>query len=1015
MAQFEVPTPILCSPFEEPKEHWRIHAHEPAERIPGRRKAVYYFRPKGRDAAAEGAGEERELELVNLIRPRLAEWRKAGYPRATRTTLELLQWWRRDGRQHRLFFAQLEAVETIIFLLEAREDLRQGLDVPWDMRPDGSQGFRRYSSKMATGSGKTTVMGMLCAWSILNKVNDRGDARFSDTVLVVCPNVTIRSRLDELKPEHGEASIYRTRDLVPAHLMSALGRGRVLVTNWHVFEKLSVQIGGASSRVLRAGVQETKRETIIVGGKTTTARGSRYLTPEAFEALKAAGEIKVLKGVGDSKYQIESTRFVESDAAMVTRVLGREVGGKQNILVLNDEAHHAYRIVNGEDDAEDEEDAEELAEDEKEATVWVEGLDRIDALRRINFCVDLSATPYFVHAAGERTNQPFPWVVSDFGLADAIESGLVKIPQLALRDASGKTEPGYFNIWNWILRSLTAAQKGGKKGSPKPEAVLKYAITPLTILAGSWQKELERWRDAGRERPPVFIVVCKNTKIAKHVHEWLGGIAKPSGLPECSIEEFRNVNGEQRTIRVDTKVVHETDSGEAKADDTRWMRFMLDTVGKTSWPTDRQGGPIYPEGFEELAQKLDRPLHPPGRDVRCIVSVGMLTEGWDCNTVTHIVGLRPFMSQLLCEQVVGRGLRRASYEPGENDLMPEEVAQVLGVPFEIVPFKAGAKPSIERPKQHRIHALPDRAQLEIRFPRVERYAQSVRTAVTADWNAVPEFEMDPRRIPVEVQMKATLPTNSGRPSIHGPGELSSIDLASFRKGKREQEVEFALAAELAREYAASPGCMLPPHALFPQLHAIVRRYVHSKVKVPPNSDKRDLLLSPWYGWLVERLREALRPDVREGDAPEVPVYEKARPDGSTAEVDYWTRIEPVPVQRSQVNAIVAHSGWEKTATFEIDNHPRVDAFVKNAGLGFAIPYLQDGEPHDYVPDFIIRLKDGLHVVLETKGFDPRKDVKKEAAERWVSAVNADGTKGRWLYALVTDANAVRSALDKATL
>ncbi len=178
------------------------------------------------------------------------------------------------------------------------------------------------------------------------------------------------------------------------------------------------------------------------------------------------------------------------------------------------------------------------------------------------------------------------------------------------------------------------------------------------------------------------------------------------------------------TIRVDTKVIHETDVEGAKRDEVRWMRFTLDTVGKTNWPTDRQGRPLYPEGFEELAKKLERPLHPPGRDVRCIVSVGMLTEGWDCNTVTHIIGLRPFMSQLLCEQVVGRGLRRVSYELGENGKFTEEVAKVFGVPFEVIPFKANPQgPAPPRVKKYHVHAIPEKAQYEIQFPRVEGYTQ----------------------------------------------------------------------------------------------------------------------------------------------------------------------------------------------------------------------------------------------------------------------------------------------------
>ena len=220
-------------------------------------------------------------------------------------------------------------------------------------------------------------------------------------------------------------------------------------------------------------------ETITIGAKTTTARGRRYLTPDELERQVAAGLIKVLSEEKDKdgnlkRVRIESYKYVESDTAVVNRVVGQEVGGKQNILVFNDEAHHAYRIRQPEngDEEEEEDESEEFF---KEATVWVDGLDRIHKQRGINFCVDLSATPYFLGRVGQETNRTFPWVVSDFGLTDAIESGLTKIPQLVVRDTSGQPVPSYFNIWRWLLTKLTASERGGRKANPKPEAVLKYA------------------------------------------------------------------------------------------------------------------------------------------------------------------------------------------------------------------------------------------------------------------------------------------------------------------------------------------------------------------------------------------------------------------------------------------------------------------------------------------------------------------------------------------------------------
>jgi type III restriction enzyme len=843
-------------------------------------------------------------------------------------------------------------------------------------------------------------------------------------VLIVCPNVTIKTRLGELDPNNGDASLYRTRDLVPKHMMSLLTQGRVLVTNWHVFE---LQSSGNGARVTKTGRPVETVETITIGPKSTTARGTRYLTKEAFEALLSSGELAIIKeseeydeGGELKKVKVRSLRYVESDTAWINRILGREVGGKQNVLIFNDEAHHAYRIRREE---EDEDEGELFGEDEEaqefyqEATVWIDGLDRVNKMRGINFCVDLSATPYFLGRAGQDTNKPFPWVVSDFGLIDSIESGLVKIPQLAVRDTTGAEVPGYFNIWDWILPQLTSAERGGRRGSPKPEAILKYAHMPIAMLGGLWEEEYAQWDKPGESRRPVFILVCKNTAIAKVVYEWLAEGKQPAGIPPANIERARNRDGQTNTIRVDTKVVHETDTAGGKSDEVRWMRATLDTVGKHAWPADSQGRPIYPEGFEELAGKLGRPLYPPGRDVRCIVSVGMLTEGWDCNTVTHIIGLRPFMSQLLCEQVIGRGLRRASYDLNEDGKFGEEVAKVFGVPFEVIPFKANPQgPQQEPPEKWHVHPLTSKVQYKIEFPRVEGYTQAIRNAVTVDWDNVPPLFINPLQIPPEVQVKAMSLTNAGRRSLLGPGRLDEVTLKQARSHLRLQQVAFDVAAGLTKQYLSGGQCSVPAHRLFPQMAKIVARYIEEKVRPQLPGEKIDVYFSPYYGWLVERLAEAIRPDASQGETPEVPIYESSRGTGSTEDVDFWTKREPREVVHCHLNYIVPDTvKWEQSAAYYIDTHPSTEAFVKNASLGFAIPYFDNGQMHEYVPDFIIRIKTPAgavphHVILETKGYDPIREVKKAAADRWVAAVNADGQHGRWFYILVNNPSAANSEL-----
>jgi len=1031
-----VDKPIINSPYEEPRAFWYLREGHPPEKRDGRRPPLVYPPRDQREpwtpapAILDKAGGDfpnaYELKLVSRIREQLARWRAAGRPGATRVTAELLAYWTRPEREYRLFFAQLEAAETVIFLHEARADFLQGLDVPRDDpsagRADaGYAGFRRLACKVATGGGKTTVMAMVAAWSILNKVADPHNAAYADAVLVVCPNITIRNRLEELKPGNGDGSLYRTADLVPPHLMPRLAQGRVLVTNWHVLERKSSQ----EARVVRAGVRETRRETIHIGKENTTLRGKRYLTLETFRRQVTLGLVYAVKeNIDDAgalkSALVENELYFESDGALVRRVVGRDLGDKKNILVFNDEAHHAYRVFPEEEDDQgsllDEEREEEFF---REATVWVDGLDRLHKVRGVNFCLDLSATPYFLGRVGRETNKPFPWVVSDFGLVEAIESGLTKIPQLVARDPSGAAVPYYFNIWEWVLEKLTPAERGGRARDPKPEAVLKYAIHPLEMLAGHWKQTYDEWQKTPQDpRPPVFIVVCKNTKIAKLVYEWIAEGDQPAKISPFTILELQNRDGAVNTIRVDSKVVSETDSGTAKDDETRWMRLTLDTVGKREWPLDRQGRPMYPEGFEDLATKLGRPNHPPGRDVRGIVSVGMLTEGWDCKTVTHIVGLRPFMSQLLCEQVVGRGLRRRNYDlHKDKDFLDEEVSKVLGVPFEIIPYKAAEGGAPPPPvKRTHVYAVAEKAAFEVRFPRVEGYAQAVRNRVAVDWDAIGELVVDPTRIPPEVQMKAGLPTNEGRMSVTGPGQEEKVSLERGRL--RLQAVAFDLAQNLTRHYRGQRDDAPPSHVLFPQLLRIAQRYLETKVQAYPPGDARDVYFSPYFGLVIERLLEAVRPDEAAGEAAEVPIYEANRDAGSSADVDFFTRRPVREVVKSYLNYVVADTAkWEQSAAYFLDTHPKVRAFVKNDHLGFAIPYLDNDQMHEYFPDFVVRLDlpGERYLILETKGYDESAGVKRQAAERWVAAVNADGQYGIWHYAVAFKPTEVAGLVDGAVV
>ncbi len=996
MLDFQVESPIQNSPYDEPTKWWRIVPGETPQLIDGRRPAAYYWRkPGGAEDDSEDVGTEITLIMVNRIRDRVRQWRADGFQGASRISLELLAWWQREGRAQRLFFAQLEAAMTVIFLTEARPDYLQGIDIRPDapterQAADGVKPLMRWACKMATGSGKTTVMGMLAAWTILNKVASGGrDARFADFVLVVCPNVTIRSRLGELNPGRGDASLYRTRDLVPPHLMALLVQGRVLVRNWHVFElQDDGSVGGDSARVVKRGRELRERRTVRIADKATTARGNRYMTLDAYRKAQALGLLELVSEARDEhgvpvQAEVIETRYVESDTKWLRRVL-EDGARKRNIMVFNDEAHHAYRL--GETEEEEDEDDDGLDAYYREATVWVEGLDRINRLMGVSRVMDFSATPYYLGRVGNNANRPFPWVVSDFGLMEAIESGLTKIPQFAARDLTGEPIPGYFNIWRWILPQLKPSERGGRKQAAKPEAILRHAFTPMVMLGGLWQQRARDVAARGEDdRPPVFIVVCKNIKLSRLVYDWLAMDNPPPGVPKSGLSDFLNTPERENTIRVDSTV-----------EEDAWMRFTLDTVGKRDWSRDTMGRPLYPEGFVELAEKLKKPFHPPGRDVRAIISVGMLTEGWDCNTVTHIVGLRPFMSQLLCEQVVGRGLRRAGYEPDPDGRLPEEIAQIFGVPFQVVPFKAQAsaapKPQVQT---WRVRALPERAPLEIKFPRVEGYIVQSKRSLEIDWERVDAILIDPTRLPVSVEMKAGLPAADGTPTVGAPGRVEEVTLAEYRLHNRLQTQAMRAAHELMREYSrriSVDTALLRP--LFGKFAALVLGFVRRKALAYAPAEKSDVFLAPNYSRMQEILLEHLTVS---GTEDLLPRLEQQRPLGSTADVDYSTRREPMAVLRSHVNFVVADSQWERIAATVLDTHPNVESFVKNSGLGFAIPYTLRGTTHDYLPDFVIKLDSGRrHLILEIKGvLDERSDVKQRAALQWCEAVNGDGSFGRW--------------------
>lgn len=1023
-----VENPIINSPFDAPQFHWYIAEGQPPQKRVGRRPASYFFRvperaARGRRGSVQPSlfeetekGQEYLLDNANLLRTRVAEWRATrNFEGVTRTTRELLDLWHSTQRRERLFFAQLEAVETVIFLVEGPQDLLQGIKVPHDepgaeAKDAGYRSFLRYALKMATGSGKTTVMGMLAAWSILNKVVNSQAAAYSDTVLIVCPNVTIRDRLQELKPERDELSIYRTRELVPSHRMPDLRRGDVIVTNWHTLERHEPNdVNGVSAKVVRRGVPIERTRRIKLHGKSATS------ADDVHRAV-AMGAYKVLREIRDSGSEVvavdvQELRYVESDRAFVERVLGARKGRSAAILVMNDEAHHAYRRGTDLDLISLEEETAEA--DAREATVWIEGLDRINRVlsgkaNGIRLCIDLSATPFYIQGSGNEVGKPFPWVVSDFSLLEAIESGLVKIPQLPTQDVTGAETPAYFNIWRWVQE---CAKGDGHIGELDPRDVLRYASQPIVQLAEEWRKTAALWNREfleGNRRsnvPPVFIVVCRDTGLAKEVHKWLAE-GKQYGL---GVPEFLNSDGRENTIRVDSKVAEELASGSGK-DEVRRLRFVLETIGKRAWPGNR-----VPEEYAELVRKHNDktidgdgqglmtidPYIPPGRDVRCIISVAMLSEGWDATTVTHVVGLRPFGSQLLCEQVIGRALRRTSYATEERDgiqMFREETAKIFGVPFELIPFKVeGSVAQPPTPPAHHIYAVPAKVAYEIEFPVVEGYIDPGISRVSVNWDRVPTLVLDPLTVPDSTLVKG-LATHDGALAAFGPGAAESVTLDGWRKRVRVQSVAFFLARSLTQRWIDDRGPAIPAHVLFPQMLVCAQRFLAERIRSVGNRIAQDVAHEPFFSRAVGSMLDAMEAQDEDGRSLEQAVVAGMR---STRTVDFHTGKPLSAVNRCHLNAAVFDTQfWEQSAAYILDTHPKVAKWVKNEHVGFVIPYRKNGVSRRYFPDFIVVLIDGVHLVVEIKGRAGDAELKAAAARRWCNAVNNCKDFGRWTYALL---------------
>ncbi|GGS87746.1 restriction endonuclease [Planobispora rosea] len=1000
MADRVIDNPIINSPYRAPTKHFRFDNNGITSEIAeGRRLSSHFIPvPRARKSAVQTELDLPELGLtadqiqlnhfVNSIRARVERWRTMRYPHVTPTTRRLLEFWSDPERDNPILFCQREAVETAIYLAEAVNKDGDS-SIPnrlTEINKEYNDGLNRVALKMATGSGKTVVMAMLIAWQTLNKVDYPNDRRFAKRFLVVAPGLTIRDRLRVLLPED-DGNYYRIRDLVPAELYGALRQARIVITNFHAFQRRETKLG--------RGIAKTTKE--LLAGKAGAA-----------------------------------SPFQETIGQMVNRIVG-DLGGTSEIVVLNDEAHHCYRdrIANPEEGADEAlkgEDRKEAEGRNEEARVWFRGLQAVKAKLGVKTVYDLSATPFFLAGSGYKEATLFPWVVSDFALIDAIESGIVKIPRVPVDDNATTSNVTYLNLWQNIREALP------KKGRSKDTGVSADQLPSelegaLHSLYDSYKKSYAAWKGSEAavhgDPPPVFIVVCNNTTVSKMVFDWIGGwdrqldeettIAVPGKLELFSnVDEYGRWLHRPPTILVDSE---QFESGELtpefrralgheieqfkqeyarrfpgrsadKVDDTMILREVMNTVGKKD---------------------------TLGEHVRCVVSVSMLTEGWDANTVTHILGVRAFGTQLLCEQVVGRGLRRRSYAVDENGFFTPEYADVYGVPFQFIPT-VGKTRDLKIKPTRRVHAVSDRAHAEITFPRLVGYRIEL-----------PDEELF-ATFGQESQMTLSTDVIPTLTKVSGIVGAEQTDPLAGLQNKRDQEIAFHLAKRVTELYLADPGDHKP--WLFPQALRITKQWLAECVDVSGDAFKGMLLLSELTDQAARKIKDSILTLQGNRQPKSLPIFRVSEHIGSTAKVDFFTTkaVYPAAEEKSHVNFVVLDgpqgNTWEEKVARTLEAIPEVAAYVKNDHLDFIIPYTIGGQVRRYLPDFLVRLAPpepgdelAYTLIVEVSGSHkpagPTEEKARTAKHQWVPAVNNHGGFGRWSYCELKDPATFRTELEAA--
>jgi len=991
--------PILNSPYEYPGRHWELDEQgQPTGKVVEDRRRSQLITPIPRPQKQKKAGKQAELDLsgstgldtanqkydpipiINLVRSAVDDWRKLESPgqwMVTPETARLLEYWRHHPFQGvRPFFCQVEAVETLIWLTEVAPKLPKGAVSAriWDhlknANAEANPELLRVALKLATGAGKTTVMAMIIAWQTINAVRRPTSTNYTRGFLIITPGITIRDRLRVLEPSDPD-SYYRVREIVPSDMITDLERAKVVITNYHSFK-------------LREKIELSK-----VGRSLLKGRGPDLNT-------------------------------AETEGQMIQRVMP-ELMGMKNILVINDEAHHCYREKPEAADLDDlkGEEKDEAERNNEAARLWISGIETVKRKLGVRIVYDLSATPFFLRGSGYAEGTLFHWTVSDFSLMDAIEAGIVKLPRIPIADnIPGGEMPKFRNLWEHIGKHMPKAGRG-KAGNLDPLRLPPELLTALEALYGHYKLTYEEWQKQGIEVPPVFIVVANNTSTSKLIYDYIAGFEKPAEngirmVQNGHFDLFQNYDKDgfrlsrPNTLLIDSEQLESGDSldesfREAAADEIeRFRREIQERTGDKKVADNITDQDLLREVMNTVGKKGRL-----GDSIRCVVSVSMLTEGWDTNTVTHILGVRAFGTQLLCEQVVGRGLRRLSYEANENGRFGVEYADILGIPFAFTANAVVAKPQTPR-KTTAIHAMPASEGREIIFPRVDGY----RVELPED-NLTAKFGPDST---LKLTPELLGPSATKQSGIIG----ERVDLTLHHLDEiRTATVVLRLARHVLYTKFRDPD-ELPKVHLFGQLKRIVEAWIAGgHLQCTGGTKPAQLLFHEIADIAAERIKSAITESMA-GEKRIMAVLDPYNPVGSTRFVNFSTTkttLWKTDPRKSHVNYVALDSDWEGEFCRVAESHKNVVSYVKNQSLGLEVPYLMGSRKRKYIPDFIVQIDDGredpLNLIVEIKGY--RGEDAKEKANTmrtyWVPGVNNLGKFGRWQFAEFTDAHEIDQQFD----